>query len=202
MLGRTADPAMRERLMSIARNDVKRIDRLITDISDASRLDAELSRESSEPIDLNHLLETIVEVYNFTDLSQRVPMELHLDLPKDATVIGRDERVGQVIRNLIDNAVSFSPDGAPVTIAAAADNGLARITVEDRGPGIPPENLESIFERFYTERPSEHGFGKNSGLGLSIARQIVTSTGGRIWAENRDGGGARFVVVLPLAKPA
>jgi len=199
MLVRTKDDAIREKLMTIIRNDVKRIDRLITDISDASRLDAELSRESSEPIDLNHLLETIVEVYNFTDLSQRVPMELHLDLPKGATVIGRDERLGQVIRNLIDNAVSFSPDGALVTITASAENGQARVTVEDRGPGIPMENLETIFERFYTERPQEHGFGKNSGLGLSIARQIVTSTGGRIWAENREGGGARFVVMLPLA---
>ena len=202
MLVRANDEAIREKLMRIIRNDVKRIDRLITDISDASRLDAELSRESSEPIDLNHLLETIVEVYNFTDLSQRVPMELHLDLPKDATVIGRDERLGQVIRNLIDNAVSFSPDGKPVTITAGAEHGWARITVEDRGPGIPPENLETIFERFYTERPQEHGFGKNSGLGLSIARQIVTSTGGRISAENREGGGARFIVMLPLAATA
>jgi two-component system sensor histidine kinase ChvG len=129
-------------------------------------------------------------------------MELNLDLPKDATVIGRDERLGQVIRNLIDNAASFAPDGSPVTISAHADGNVVRIAVEDRGPGMPPENLESIFDRFYTERPTEHGFGKNSGLGLSIARQIVISTGGRIWAENRDGGGARFVVELPLARPA
>jgi two-component system sensor histidine kinase ChvG len=202
MLARAPDDAVRERLMTIVRNDVKRIDRLITDISDASRLDAELSRESSEPIDLKHLLETIVEVYNFTDLSKRVPMELDIDLPENATVIGRDERLGQVIRNLIDNAVSFSPDGVPITITARAADRVAHITVEDRGPGIPPENLESIFERFYTERPQEHGFGKNSGLGLSIARQIVLSTGGRIRAENRDGGGARFVVELPLARTA
>jgi two-component system sensor histidine kinase ChvG len=181
---------------------VKRIDRLITDISDASRLDAELSRESSEPVNLKHLLETIVEVYNFTDLSKRVPMEVDIQLAKDATVIGRDERLGQVIRNLIDNAVSFSPDGAPVTIVARADRGVARISIEDRGPGIPEENLETIFERFYTERPQEHGFGKNSGLGLSIARQIVVSTGGRIRAENRAEGGARFVVELPLVRPA
>jgi two-component system sensor histidine kinase ChvG len=199
MLSR-ADDDTRERLMSIVRNDVKRIDRLITDISDASRLDAELSRESSQPIDLRHLLETIVEVYGFTNLSERVPVRLRLDLPERATVLGRDERLGQVIRNLIDNAVSFSPDHSPVDISASAERGIARILVEDRGPGIPPENLESIFERFYTERPQEHGFGKNSGLGLSIARQIVISTGGRIWAENREGGGARFVVELPLMR--
>jgi two-component system sensor histidine kinase ChvG len=202
MLTRAKDDASREKMMGIVRNDVKRIDRLITDISDASRLDAELSREHSELVDIRHLLEAIVEVYNFTDLSQRVPMELNLDLPKDATVIGRDERLGQVIRNLIDNAASFAPDGSPVTISAHADGNVVRIAVEDRGPGMPPENLESIFDRFYTERPTEHGFGKNSGLGLSIARQIVISTGGRIWAENRDGGGARFVVELPLARPA
>jgi two-component system sensor histidine kinase ChvG len=202
MLTRAKDDASREKMMGIVRNDVKRIDRLITDISDASRLDAELSRESSEVIDITHLLDAIVEVYSFTDLSHRVPMELDLDLPKGATVIGRDERVGQVIRNLIDNAVSFSPDGEPIRISASTENGFARIVVEDRGLGIPPDNLETIFERFYTERPQEHGFGKNSGLGLSIARQIVISTGGRIWAENRDGGGARFIVELPLARSA
>ncbi len=112
-------------------------------------------------------------------------MELNLDLPKGATVLGRDERLGQVIRNLIDNAVSFSPDGSSITISVHAENRIARIVIEDRGPGIPPDNLESIFERLYTERPKEHGFGKNSGLGLSIARQIVVSHGGRIWAENR-----------------
>ena len=200
MLTRAKDDASREKMMGIVRNDVKRIDRLITDISDASRLDAELSREHSQLVDIRRLLDAIVEVYNFTDLSQRVPMELKLDLPKDATVIGRDERLGQVIRNLIDNAASFAPDGSTVTISARAERGFARIAVEDRGPGIPPENLETIFERFYTERPNEHGFGKNSGLGLSIARQIVISTGGRIWAENREGGGARFVVELPLAR--
>ena len=199
MLAR-ADGEARERLMGIVRNDVKRIDRLITDISDASRLDAELSRESSQPIDVRHLLETIVEVYGFTNLSARVPVRLNLDLPERATVVGRDERLGQVIRNLIDNAVSFSPDHSPVDISARAERGVVRILVEDRGPGIPPENLETIFERFSTERPQEHGFGKNSGLGLSIARQIVISTGGRIWAENRDGGGARFVVELPLRR--
>ena len=202
MLTRAKDDAARERLMAIVKNDVKRIDRLITDISDASRLDAELSREASDPVDIRHLLETTVEVYNYTDLSQRVPMELDIDLPAGATVIGRDERLGQVIRNLIDNAVSFSPDGVPIRISARAEAGQVRIVVEDGGPGMPPDNLETIFERFYTERPQEHGFGKNSGLGLSIARQIVISTGGRIWAENRDEGGARFVVMLPLAEIA
>ena len=199
MMARAKHDEARERLMGIIRNDVKRIDRLITDISDASRLDAELSREMSEPIDLTHLLETIVEVYRYTENPKNVQIALNLDIPKNAIVLGRDERLGQVFRNLIDNAVSFSPDNGTVTVSATAERGFARILVEDDGPGIPPDNLETIFERFYTERPHEHDFGKNSGLGLSIAQQIVLSTGGRIRAENREGGGARFIVELPLA---
>ena len=199
MLGRARDDSGRERMMEIVRNDVKRIDRLITDISDASRLDAELSRETSAPIEVAHLLETLVEVYGLIGLPRGVTLKLDLDLPPGATVIGLDERLGQIFRNLVDNAVSFSPDNAAVHITARAGNVRARVTVEDEGEGIPPENLETIFNRFYTERPAEHGFGKNSGLGLSIARQIAAGLGGRIWAENRDMGGARFVVELPLA---
>jgi two-component system sensor histidine kinase ChvG len=107
-----------------------------------------------------------------------------------------------VVRNLVDNAVSFSPKGGTVTLSARIDGGVVRITVEDEGPGIPPDNLETIFQRFYTERPQEHGFGKNSGLGLSIARQICEGMGGRIRAENREGSGASFTVELPLAKTA
>jgi two-component system sensor histidine kinase ChvG len=199
MLARADSDAQRTRLMGIVRNDVKRIDRLITDISDASRLDAELSRETSERVDLAHLLETIVEVYRFTEISKGVDVELAADLPAQAHVLGRDERLGQVFRNLIDNAVSFSHEGGKVLVTARAEGGLARVTVEDDGPGIPPDNLETIFERFYTERPHVN-FGNNSGLGLSIARQIAQSAGGRIWAQNRDGGGARFIVELPLAR--
>jgi two-component system, OmpR family, sensor histidine kinase ChvG len=203
MLSRARDDDGRERMMVIVRNDVKRIDRLITDISDASRLDAELSREPGEPVDLSRLLETITEVYRLTELPRGVTLNLSLDLPANAMAIGRDERLGQVFRNLIDNAVSFSPDGAAVAIVATAAEGKARVSVEDHGPGIPPENLETIFNRFYTERPAEHGFGKNSGLGLSIARQIAEGAGGRVWAENieaQGATGARFIVELPLAK--
>lgn len=203
MLARAKDDESRKRLMAIVHNDVKRIDRLITDISDASRLDAELSRETSEPVDIAHLLQTIVEVYRLMELPRGVTLDLSLDLPQGAMVMGRDERLGQIFRNLIDNAVSFSPDNGAVTIDARANEGRVRISVEDEGPGIPPDNLESVFNRFYTERPAEHGFGKNSGLGLSIARQIAEGAGGRIWAENRLGpldksGGARFIVELPL----
>jgi len=200
MFSRAQDDATRARLMAIARNDIKRIDRLITDISDVSRLDAELSRETAEPVDIVHLLETIVEIYNLTELDHGVKLELTSDLPPDTKVMGRDERLGQIFRNLIDNALSFSPDGGVVHIGATERNGMARITVEDQGPGIASENLENVFNRFYTERPAAHGFGKNTGLGLSIARQIVEGSNGRIWAETPlDHEGARFIVELPLA---
>jgi two-component system, OmpR family, sensor histidine kinase ChvG len=199
MLARAKDDEGRERMMGIVRNDVKRIDRLITDISDASRLDAELSRESSGRVDLAHLLETIVEVYRFTEISYGADIQLTIDLPPQARVLGRDERLGQVFRNLIDNAVSFSPKGGIVHVTARVEGKFVRVLVDDDGPGIPPDNLETIFERFYTERPPDH-FGNNSGLGLSIARQIAESAGGSIKAANRDVGGACFIVRLPLAK--
>jgi two-component system sensor histidine kinase ChvG len=207
MMSRARDEKERSSLFAIARGDIKRIDRLITDISDASRLDAELSREAPEPVELSLLLSTIIEIYRMTEKKQDVTLALRDELPMGAIVQARDERLGQVFRNLIDNAISFSPPGGTVTVMASRHEHAARITVEDEGPGIPPDNLESIFERFYTERPVET-FGKNSGLGLSIARQIVQSVGGRIWAENRittdptkSNGGARLVVDLPLARP-
>jgi two-component system sensor histidine kinase ChvG len=201
MFARAEDDATRKRLMGIARNDIRRIDRLITDISDISRLDAELSRETAEPVGIAHLLETIVEIYNLTELPNGVKLELSSQLPTDAKVLGRDERLGQIFRNLIDNAASFSPENGVVKIVATLSEGAAHIVVEDYGPGIAPENLEHIFNRFYTERPAAHGFGKNTGLGLSIARQIVEGVGGRIWAENAiEHMGACFVVELPIVR--
>jgi two-component system sensor histidine kinase ChvG len=205
MLERTRDSESRERLVQVIRNDLKRIDRLITDISDASRLDAELSRGHSQPVDVGRLLQTLVTIYGAMDMPRGVHVEVARDSAKAATVQGMDERLGQVFRNLIDNAISFSPHGGRVRVAAHLNGGVVRAVVEDDGPGIPADDLERIFDRFYTERPAEHGFGKNSGLGLAIARQIVASHGGRVWAENRtdvQGAriGARFTVELPLAR--
>jgi len=197
MLVRAPDYATRQKLMALVRADVKRIDRLITDISDASRLDAELSRERHSAIELSHLLKTIVEIYDITEISKGQTVTLLDELPPGIRIMGNDERLGQVFRNLIDNAISFNPVGGVITIRAQRNHGVARVTVEDRGPGIPPDNLESIFERFYTERPAMH-FGNNSGLGLSIARQITENASGRIWAENVESGGARFVVEFPV----
>ena len=205
MLERAKDDEAKARLMDILRNDIKRIDRLITDISQASRIDAELSREPVELVDVAHLLQTIVEVYRFTSLPRGVSVALRLDLPAGSQVLGRSERLGQIFRNLIDNAASFSPGGGTVIVTAGVTLRSVRIVVDDDGPGIPPDNLETIFNRFYTERPEEQDFGRNSGLGLSIARQIVEGAGGRIWAENRKSetgktAGARFVVELPLSR--
>ena len=205
MLSRAKDDDGRARMMEIVREDVKRIDRLITDISDASRLDAELSRETSEPRRHRHLLETIVEVYRFTEISRGVHLELALDLPANAFVIGRDERLGQVFRNLIDNAVSFSPDGVRGDASqrrwprAARCASWSRMTdrASRRRISKPSSSASTPSGR------QEHGFGNNSGLGLSIARQIIERAGGRIWAENlSEGGGACFVVRLPLAEIA
>jgi two-component system sensor histidine kinase ChvG len=141
MIRRAPDDTGRERLLAIARGDIKRIDRLITDISDASRLDAELSREAPEPVDISRLLATIIEIYCMTDSNREVTFVLKDDLPPGTIVRGRDERLGQVFRNLIDNAISFSPPGGTVTVRAFAHEQAARVIVEDEGPGIPPDNL-------------------------------------------------------------
>jgi two-component system sensor histidine kinase ChvG len=205
MFERTKHGENRERLVQVIRNDVKRIDRLITDISDASRLDAELSRGLSEPIELTKLLTTIVDIYSGMDVPRGVQIRFDEESGTSATVQGLSTRLGQVFRNLIDNAISFSPDKGTVRVSADVNDRVVRALVEDEGPGISEDDLERVFGRFYTERPAEHGFGKNSGLGLAIARQIVASHGGRIWAENRydrEGKriGARFIVELPLLR--
>ncbi|MGN6422105.1 MAG: stimulus-sensing domain-containing protein [Asticcacaulis sp.] len=201
------DEAARERLMNVLAQDVRRLDRLITDISNASRLDAELSRDTPRRVDVGALLEDIVSLYQQSHLPGQVGVVLRRDLPAKMRVSGREGPLGQVFRNLIDNARSFSPEGGEVRVAVASSGDPAlpvAITVEDDGPGIPEENLETVFQRFYTSRPKGTRFGQNSGLGLSISRQIVEAHGGRIWAENRkdaDGQvtGARFTIHLPQA---
>ncbi|WP_343039136.1 sensor histidine kinase [Propylenella binzhouense] len=196
----------RDRLLGIIQHDVRRLDRLITDISDASRLDAELAREDTEPVDLANLLRTVVTVLRETRLATDDRIRLKLEpgkFGKDAFyVLGHDSRLGQVFNNLIDNALSFSPPDGSVRITAARYPDRIEIHVDDDGPGIRAENVENIFERFYTDRPGIDDFGQNSGLGLAITRQIVEAHRGTITAENRtapDGtvAGARFVVSIP-----
>ena len=198
----------RDRLLAVIQHDVKRLDRLISDISDASRLDAEMQRHEAAPIDLVKLLTTVVSVANERhDDGVRVSLKFEGARSGGLTVAGNDSRLGQVVDNLIDNARSFSKAGSTVRVTCRPLKNDIDIVVEDDGPGIPAEAMERIFERFYTHRPDQD-FGQNSGLGLSISRQIVEAHGGRIWAENRraaasEGGdgenilGARFTVRLP-----
>ena len=202
------DKDKRDRLTLVLQQDVKRLDRLITDISNASRLDAELSRDQPRPVDLKPLLSDIVGVYETTAKPGEAPVLLDLALDGPARVMGRDGPLGQVFRNLIDNARSFSPPGRAVRVSVSRDDAdpdrSLSIRVDDDGPGIPPENLETVFQRFYTSRPRGTAFGSNSGLGLSIVRQIVEAHGGRVVASNRAGPdgsieGAMFEVTLPAA---
>jgi len=193
-------PEQRQRLLDVIAQDVSRMDRLVTDISNASRLDAELVRERMELFDLGRLVEGLVQA--FADQGARLGVKLELDLPRGPLVAeGLEGRIAQVISNFLDNALSFSPQGGTIRVAVHRIEGALRVAVEDEGPGVPPENLESVFERFYTERPDSQGFGNHSGLGLAISRQIVEAHGGRIWVENRAGAdgasGARFCFDLP-----
>ncbi len=200
---RITDPARRRQLMDIVLQDVERLDRLITDISKASRLDAELQRAPMAAIDVRHLLAVLVEVEGAA--AKRKDPKLQLSLPPDnirLEVMGAEDRLVQVLRNVITNAKTFSPPGGAIVIGARLENGLVTITIDDQGPGIPDGKLEAIFDRFYTERPLDEAFGTHSGLGLSISKQIVDAHSGLIAAENLTGPdgaiiGARFIIRLP-----
>lgn len=198
----------RNRLLAVIQHDVRRLDRLITDISDASRLDAELARADTAPVDIAKLLDAVVSIAREARVVTRSEIVLDVDpgrWGKNAfIVLGHDSRLAQVFNNLIDNARSFSPPNGTVTIRARRKSGVIVVTVEDEGPGITGDNVDRIFERFYTDRPGAEDFGKNSGLGLAITRQIVDAHNGRVVAENRkttDGkvAGARFTITLPPA---
>jgi two-component system, OmpR family, sensor histidine kinase ChvG len=200
------EPEQRAKLMAIVVQDIERLNRLISDISDASRLDAELMRGEFKTVDLKTLLSDMVQHYA-TIAAQKAGVEVELRLSANPPYegLGHDGRYGQVFRNIIDNALSFSPKGSRILVELSreARNGPFVVTIDDEGQGIPEDNLESIFQRFYSERPSEH-FGQHSGLGLSICRQIMETYGGSISASNRhapDGRvlGARFTVRVPAA---
>jgi two-component system sensor histidine kinase ChvG len=205
-LPKAKDDVRRDRLLAVITADVQRLDRLITDISRASRVDAELAREDVSPFDLGGLLENLVEAYNDAP-GHKTPVIFESQV-RSSYVLGRDGPLGQVFRNLIDNAITFSPEGGKVYVTATRGQREPRptllITVDDDGPGIPEANLEAVFERFYTERPAGTAFGTHSGLGLAISRQIIKAHGGRISASNRRDAtglclGARFTVELPAS---
>jgi two-component system, OmpR family, sensor histidine kinase ChvG len=200
------EPERRARLMSIVIDDINRLNRLISDISDASRLDAELMRGEVKPVDLQALLTDMVNHYAITAAQKcGVEVELRIAANPPFAAHGHDGRYGQVFRNVLDNALSFSPPDSRILIELSREGrgGPFVVTIDDEGPGIPEDNLESIFERFYSERPTEH-FGQHSGLGLSICRQIMETYGGSITATNRRAGdgrllGARFTIRIPAA---
>ena len=205
--GRVKDPERLQKLMTVIADDVLRLDRLITDISSASRLDAELSRAATALIDIGQMLATLADLYAPHADAAPTPARVTLTgkLPANLKVRGVEGRLTQVLQNLIDNALSFTPAGIPIRLAAERDGATVRISIEDDGPGIPATKLATIFDRFYSERPKTEKFGLHSGLGLSIAKQITEAHRGRIWAENRTDAqgailGAKFCVTLPLAE--
>lgn len=199
---RVDDPASRARLRDVLIHDIERMDRLISDISAASRLDAELTRAVSAPVDMRALLETLVSIER-SKIGEDGPRIVFEAAGGGAVVRGAEDRLGQVFLNLIDNAISFSPPRGVIRVSLEAGADVVRVFVDDDGPGLPPGKLAAIFDRFYSERPPGEAFGLHSGLGLNIARRIVEAHGGSLEAENRAGAvpgsvaGARFVVRLP-----
>ncbi|MFT5488080.1 MAG: two-component system sensor histidine kinase ChvG, partial [Alphaproteobacteria bacterium] len=194
-VARVGDPAKQAALMDIIQDDVKRLDRLISDISDASRLDAELARAEMESVDLGRLLPALVQVHEIA-LAQvdeggtpdtGTPRLVFRGGDADCAVWGIEGRLVQVFQNLISNARSFTPPGGEISLSVRRDRSDVVVHVDDQGPGIPVDSLDSIFERFYSERPEGESFGRHSGLGLSISRQIIEAHGGAIHAENIHG---------------
>ena len=196
-LGRVDDPALRAELLEIARHDVRRIDRLVTEISDASRIDAELSRATFERVDLLALTRAIVG--NREDRDQNAGHPIRIASAHDAiAVLGEPSRLERVIVNLLDNAVTFSPPRAEVVVTLAARDGWVTLSVTDSGPGIPEERREEVFRRFHSLRPEGEDFGNHSGLGLAIARSIAEAHDGTLTASDRPDGGPGACVTLGL----
>jgi len=198
------DPELQERLLAIVRDDVHRLDRLITDIAEASRLDAQLSRAKFEEVDLRTMIAALIagREERGVDRAIRLRLDLHDEGGTGFVVMGEGGRLERVIDNLIDNAVSFSPEGGTIGITMSRETDTIVIEVEDEGPGVPADAREKVFQRFQSLRPADEAFGKHSGLGLAIARTIVEAHQGQITAEARRGGvtGARFVVCLPVGE--
>jgi len=198
------EPEVEEKLFAILEEDVRRIDRLISDISDASRLDAELTRGTMDRIDLGTMIGALADIYRTTRLPDGVKLSLAAPEAGVYIVRGIEPRLGQVWRNLIDNALSFSPPSGTVWIDLSLQERLIIFKIEDEGPGLPEGAEGKVFKRFYSERPDAEAFGNHSGLGLAICKQVIEAHGGRIAVENRkdDNGkilGAIFTVHLPVA---
>ncbi|WP_420822328.1 stimulus-sensing domain-containing protein [Sphingomonas aracearum] len=200
-LGQVRDPELQERLLAIVRDDVHRLDRLITDISEASRLDAQLSRAKFDPVDLAAMVEALIANREARGIERDIRLRFDRGLPGPLIVMGEGARLERVVENLIDNAISFSPDGGLIVVAVSREPDAIVLRVEDEGPGVPAEARDAVFRRFQSIRPAAEEFGQHSGLGLAIAHTIVDAHQGTIHVEDREDrlSGARFVVRLPLA---
>ena len=200
-LDRVDDPEIREKLKKIVREDVRRLDRLISDISEAARTDAELARATFERVDLGPLIEQLVHSWETRRETGDARLAFARPRKDSAAVMGKPDRLARAINAIIDNAVSFSPPGGLVEIAVARVGDEVRIRIDDEGPGVPPEAREAIFNRFHSVRPEGENFGRHSGLGLAIAQAIVNGHDGEIDVQDRDDApsGARFTIRLPAA---
>ena len=198
---RVDDPALRAKLVAVARDDVGRLDRLINDIGEAARTDAELARAEFDPVDLGPLIEQLVSSWESRREKGDARIAFARPRKASAVVMGKPDRLARAINNILDNAVSFSPPGGLVEIAATHIGDEIRIRIDDEGPGVPSEAREAIFNRFHSVRPEGEGFGRHSGLGLAIARAIVEGHDGEIDVQDRDDApsGARFTIRLPAA---
>ena len=203
-LDRVTDQELRGKLMTIAREDVGRLDRLINDISEAARTDAELARATFDRVDLGPLIQQLVGSWETRRETGDARIAFARPRKDTATVMGKPDRLARAINNIIDNAISFSPPGGLIEIAAARVGDEVRIRIEDEGPGVPADAREAIFNRFHSVRPEGEEFGRHSGLGLAIARAIVEGHDGEIDVQDRDDApsGARFTIRLPAADRA
>ena len=195
-VARIEDPLQQRKLMDVILADVGRLDRLISDISQASRIDVELNQILPEPSYIDELIKNWVTVSQ----DRHPSIIIDMDITQDRVPVRMfSSRIVQVLDNLLQNAVSFSPKSGTIKIALSVEDDQAKIIMQDEGPGVPPAKINAIFDRFYTERPEGEAFGNHSGLGLSISRQIAEAHKGQLYAENPSEGGARFVLCLPIA---
>ena len=200
-LERVEDPELRRQLLDVVKNDVVRLDRLVVDIAEVSRLDAELSRARFEPVDVGRMIESLLGLWESRAAERQVRIAFGRPRVGTAVIMAEESRLVRVIDNIVDNAISFSPAGGLVEIGAVRIDEEVIVGVEDEGPGVPQDAREAIFNRFHSIRPEGEAFGRHSGLGLAIAKAIVEGHDGRISAEDRHGGrgGARFVIRFPGA---
>ena len=203
-LERIEDPKLRKQLVDVIRQDVVRLDRLISDVGEAARTDAELARARFEPVDVGILIGNIVSSWEQRRETGNVRLAFARPRKASAIVMGEPGRLARAIDNIIDNAISFSPPGGLVEIAATHVGDEIRIRIDDEGPGVPPELREAIFNRFHSVRPDVESFGRHSGLGLAIAHAIVEGHDGEIDVTDRDDApsGARFTIILKAADRA